>query len=184
MAEDNDLIIFKVVLAGPSGVGKTCLVHRFIDGGFSHDTKSTIGVDFFLKNVILDDPESGLNQRAALQIWDMAGEERFRYILPYYIMGTEGILYIFDITEPTSLAALDEWLDVTKTHLSGDVQMVLLSAKNDMDPVVTDADVEEFLSKTGIPQELYFKTSSLNGANVNEAFLKIAGLIMHSYDEE
>ncbi|MFW9993607.1 MAG: Rab family GTPase [Candidatus Odinarchaeota archaeon] len=177
--EDNNLRIFKIVLAGAAGTGKTCLINRFVDGVFSYNTKSTIGVDFSLKNMTVKDPRTGVDERIALQLWDMAGEERFRYVLPYYIVGTEGILYVFDITNPGSLAALDEWLEVTRSHLRENIPMVLLAAKNDLEPVVTAREVQEFLERNGI--DCYFKTSSLKDENVNEAFIKLTYLIIDYY---
>jgi Ras-related protein Rab-1A len=172
---EDSLYVFKVIVAGPSQVGKTCLVQRFVDGVFLPDTKSTIGVDFSLKNVSLEDPDLGLTERVALQIWDMAGEERFRSILPYYIAGTQGIILVFDITNPESLGSLGEWIEVIKTYLPGNIPMVLLSAKNDLEPKVTDENVQEFLTNSSVP--LYFKTSSYNGDNVNEAFTQLTKMI-------
>ena len=169
--EDN-LYVFKVIIAGPSQVGKTCLVQRFVDGVFLPDTKSTIGVDFSLKNVSLEDLGS---ERIALQIWDMAGEERFRNILPYYIAGTQGIILVFDITNPSSLEALDEWIDVIKSFLPGDVPMILLAAKCDLDQVVPEETIQEFRDRASI--KFYFQTSSYNGENVNDAFTELTKMI-------
>ena len=101
MSSDS-LYVFKVIVAGNSGVGKTCLVQRFIDKRFNEGTKATIGVDFSLKNVTLD--EEQLGSSVALQIWDMAGENRFRSILPYYIAGTQGLILAFDSTNPPTLS--------------------------------------------------------------------------------
>ncbi|MFW9994073.1 MAG: Rab family GTPase [Candidatus Odinarchaeota archaeon] len=173
---DERCHIFKVVIAGPSKAGKTCLVHRFVDDVFLPDAITTIGVDFSLKYISFVGPDPGVEGRMALQIWDMAGEDKFRTLLPYYLAGTQGIILVFDITDPGSLGALAEWLEVLKTHVLGDTPLLLLSAKNDLESKVTGEIVKDFQEKNNIG--VYFDTSSKTGENVNEAFLKIAEMII------
>lgn len=167
----ESLYVFKVIVAGNSGVGKTCLVQRFIDNRFHADTKATIGVDFSLKNVNLDDPSLGSS--IALQIWDMAGENRFRSILPYYIAGTQGLILAFDPTKPPTLEYLNEWLEVVNLYLTEKTPVLLISTKHDL-PESSNTkmeDIENFKDKNGIID--YIKTSSLDGTGVNEAFRKL-----------
>lgn len=95
---EETLYVFKVMIGGSTGVGKTCLVQRYVDGRFHEDTYATIGVGFSLKNVRLDHTQLG--SAITLQIWDMAGEAQFRTLLPNYIKGTQGLMIAFDSTKP------------------------------------------------------------------------------------
>ncbi|MHA2295312.1 MAG: Rab family GTPase [Candidatus Hodarchaeales archaeon] len=168
--------IFKVIIAGPSKAGKTCLVQRLVDDVFLPDFTKTIGIDFSLKHISLANPDSSLDERIALQIWDMAGEDKFRALLPYYIAGTHGIFLVFDITDPKSFGELAEWLEVMKTYVPEDIPSILISAKNDLESRITDEIIKVFQERNKIA--VYFETSSKTGENVNEAFQKITELII------
>ncbi len=89
--------ILKILTAGEGGVGKTTLLHRYVEGKFSGDTKMTIGVEFFLKEMELD------GNQCTLQLWDFGGQERFRFLLDSYVMGAKGALLMFDLTRPMTL---------------------------------------------------------------------------------
>lgn len=174
MSSDS-LYVFKVIVAGNSGVGKTCLVQRFIDKRFNEGTKATIGVDFSLKNVTLD--EEQLGSSVALQIWDMAGENRFRSILPYYIAGTQGLILAFDSTNPPTLTYLNEWLEVVDLYLTEKIPVILISTKHDLPGSnnTAEEDIESFKKQNGI--SYYIKTSSKEGTGVDSAFEKLTQLI-------
>jgi small GTP-binding protein len=104
---------FKIVICGSTGVGKTCLVHRYAHETILRSTKSTLGVDFSLKHVVLDRAIMGredFDQRKdVLQLWDFAGEDRFRKILPVYARGAQGVLLCFDLGNRPTLDDLAEW---------------------------------------------------------------------------
>lgn len=170
----ESLFVFKVIIAGDSGVGKTAAVSRFVDGRFVSNTKSTIGVDFSLKNVNIG-LESQKEAQIALQIWDVAGESRFRSILPYYIAGTQGLILAFDGTAMMTLDRLNEWLEVIGLYLTEKIPMILISTKNDLSPTIDDSGVKAFMEKHGVSE--YFTTSSLSGENINTAFRSLTGLI-------
>ncbi|GAH39257.1 unnamed protein product, partial [marine sediment metagenome] len=84
--------VLKIITTGEGGVGKTTLLHRYVEGIFLADTKMTLGVEFFLKELDLD------GNKILLQIWDFGGQERFRFLLQNYIMGAKGALLLFDLT--------------------------------------------------------------------------------------
>ena len=93
---------FKVVIFGDAGTGKTTLTHRFLTNLFVHDVGSTIGVDFQLKMIESE------GQNVKLQIWDFAGEERFRFLLPSYVKGASGGIFMYDITNYASLSHISD----------------------------------------------------------------------------
>ncbi|OLS22848.1 MAG: Transforming protein p29 precursor [Candidatus Heimdallarchaeota archaeon LC_3] len=173
----ESLYVFKVIIAGDSGVGKTAAVSRFVDGRFVSNTKSTIGVDFSLKNVNID-VDSQKEAQIALQIWDVAGESRFRSILPYYIAGTQGLILAFDGSAPPTLDRLNEWLEVIGLYLSEKIPMILISTKNDLSPNINHDAIKSFMGKHDIIN--YFATSSLSGENINTAFRSLTELIAKS----
>ena len=95
---------FKICVFGDGGSGKSTLAHRYMTNAFITDLKMTIGVDFQVKTIIVD------GKTVKLQIWDFGGEERFRFLLPAYIRGAMGAIFMYDITNYASLAHIDDWL--------------------------------------------------------------------------
>ncbi len=169
----GERFVYKIVLAGPSGVGKTCLCNRFVDGVFTARTKRTLGVDFALKNVTLpaDDPDnpSSFDRQITLQLWDFAGEDRFRSVLPLYISGTQAVMLSFDLTRPETLEGLKEWLNVLGTHLQDDTPIILIGMKKDLEKEVSDEAIQDLVqAKTAIVH--FIPTSSASGDGVEEAF--------------
>jgi small GTP-binding protein len=161
--------IYKLVVAGEGGVGKTTLVIRYCEGIFKHDTRTTVGVGFASKEVKVDD------ESIKLQIWDFGGEERFRFILPQYCKGANAAILAFDTTRFQSLKNLPEWVNIIRKN-SGEVPIVLVGTKVDVEEkrtVKTD-EGEAFAKKNKI--DSYFDVSSKTGLNVNNVFAKIAEL--------
>ena len=95
--------LIKLLLIGDSGVGKSCLLLRFSDDAFNTSFITTIGIDFKIRTVEID------NKRCKLQIWDTAGQERFRNITSAYYRGAMGILLVYDITDEQSFANIRNW---------------------------------------------------------------------------
>jgi small GTP-binding protein len=121
-----DTYIFKVVVAGAGGVGKTALVQRFCSGTFSEDHKMTIGAAFSMKNVQLDTGE-----HVKMQLWDFAGEERFRFVLGDYCKGASGAIVCYDITDYATFQQIPEWLKIIRST-AGMIPMVLVGTKYDL----------------------------------------------------
>jgi small GTP-binding protein len=167
----ESLQIFKVMIIGDTGVGKTTAVNRFVDGHFVSNTEKTLGVDFYLKYIDLD---LFSETTAALQIWDVAGESKFRSILPYYIPGTKGLILAFDGTKSSTLNRLNEWLEIFNLFLSG-IPTVLISTKNDLEQNFDMNEVNQFMKNHNI--EEYYSTSSLSGENISEAFKSLTIMI-------
>ena len=160
--------VFKVVIAGPTAVGKTSLVRRYTDRVFTGETKRTIGVDFALKKVDVNLTDLDIPvRRICLQLWDFAGESRFELVLPYYIAGTHIIILAFDSTRVETFEALPRWTISMRSHIH-DVPVVLISTKNDLEPTVSSEAIQKFMKKENI-QHLFY-TSSKTGKNVDELF--------------
>ncbi|WBY58514.1 ras-related protein Rab-1B [Plasmodium yoelii yoelii] len=96
--------LFKILLIGDSGVGKSCLLLRFADDTYTDSYISTIGVDFKIKTIEIDD------KIIKLQIWDTAGQERFRTITSSYYRGAQGIIIVYDVTDRDSFNNVKNWI--------------------------------------------------------------------------
>lgn len=111
-ADDDYDYLFKVVLIGDSGVGKSNLLSRFTKNEFSLESKSTIGVEFATRSIRVDD------KVVKAQIWDTAGQERFRAVTSAYYRGAVGALIVYDITRRTTFDSISRWLDELKSKSS------------------------------------------------------------------
>jgi len=167
--------MFKLCIFGDGGVGKTTLVNRYLTGVFKTGTTMTLGVDFHVKTIVIDEVTVGL------QIWDFAGEEQFRYLLPRYTMGASGGIFMFDVTRYMSLNNLSDWLDVFKEGLEGaekNIPFLMVGGKTDLEDnrsvpkeeAMKIAELNNFSS--------YIECSSKTSQNVEEIFLKISRLML------
>ena len=171
--------IFKVAIIGEIAVGKTTALARFVSGRFVSDTRSTIGVDFSLKHLIFNlDDSNNIETEITLQIWDIAGESRFRELLPYYVTGIKGIILTFDSTSMKTLDSLHDWITVINKHLELDnMPLILISTKHDLESNVDKEAVKKFCDQYQIFD--YFQTSSVTGKNVEAVFRKLSDLILN-----
>jgi len=163
--------ILKILTAGEGGVGKTTLLHRYVEGKFSADTRMTIGVEFFLKETVVDE------KQCTLQLWDFGGQERFRFLLESYVLGAKGAMLMFDLTRISSLENLEQWLNIVR---KGDpnLPVLFLGTKLDLvDEIQVDDDyAETFLNEYNLID--FLKISSKTGENVSQAFNKLTNIIL------
>lgn len=155
--------IFKVVLCGDSGVGKSNIMGRYTKDEFSESTPTTIGVEFLTKAITFD------GKSLAIQIWDTAGQERFNSIAKSYYRGAVGAFIIYDITNRISFDHVDRWLHLLKQHSHPSIVLCLLGNKSDLREkrAVSFEEAEEFAKKSGL---LFFEVSAKEATNVNRAF--------------
>ncbi|KAF9732063.1 hypothetical protein PMIN01_09992 [Paraphaeosphaeria minitans] len=159
--------LFKLLLIGDSGVGKSCLLLRFADDTYTESYISTIGVDFKIRTIELD------GKTVKLQIWDTAGQERFRTITSSYYRGAHGICVVYDVTDMDSFNNVKQWLQEIDRYATEGVNKLLVGNKSDMaDKKVVEYTVaKEFADSLGIP---FLETSAKSATNVEQAFLTMA----------
>ena len=162
--------LFKLVLIGDTGVGKSCLLLRFADDQFTESYISTIGVDFRFKTVQVD------GKTIKLQIWDTAGQERFRTITSAYYRGADGVVMVYDITHRESFDHVSEWLAEVNKHASEDCCKLILGNKSDAPGrAVSTDEAREKSDEMGCP---FLETSAKASTNVEEAFLTLASELL------
>jgi Ras-related protein Rab-1A len=168
MATDDYDYLFKVLIIGNSGVGKSCLLLRFAEDMFSDNYISTIGVDFKIRKIDLE------GKSIKLQIWDTAGQERFRTITKSYYRGSNGIIVVYDITDRETFDQVQHWMSEIDAHASADVCRLLVGNKADLkDKRAVKTDEGAALARQcGIP---FLETSAKDASNVETMFMTMAG---------
>ena len=160
--------LFKLVIIGDSGVGKSCILLRFADDTFTENYYSTIGVDFRFKCVDIGE------RKCKLQIWDTAGQERFKTVTSAYYRGADGIIIVFDQTDKESFNNIQHWIEDISRYSTDEPAKIIIANKDDMaeeKKIVKNEDINELEKKTGLE---VIKTSAKTGDNVEYAFKKLA----------
>lgn len=155
--------IFKILVAGEGGAGKTSLLRRYVDGMFDESNVMTVGVDFFTKDILFD------NIHCSLQLWDLGGQKRFRYLLDSYVMGARGALLLFDLTMMPKIGDILEWVNITRLH-DINLPIILVGTKNDLEDFIAVDDESALHIKNAFNMIDYIKTSSKTGYNVDKLF--------------
>ncbi|CAG9315832.1 unnamed protein product [Blepharisma stoltei] len=166
--------LFKLVIIGDSGVGKSCLLIRFADDSFTESYITTIGVDFRFRTLALEE------NSVKLQIWDTAGQERFRTITTAYYRGADGVMIVFDKTKRESFEHIDEWMEEVNRHANENAIKMLVGNKSDMEAAVSSQEADDKAKKFGIP---YIETSAKNAYQVDLAFMTMARELMKGRKE-
>jgi Ras-related protein Rab-11A len=172
--KDDCDYIFKVVLIGDSGVGKSNLLSRFCKNEFTLESRSTIGVEFATKTMSADE------KIIKAQIWDTCGQEQFRAIAKTYYRGAVGALIVFDITKSTSFENLDKWYNDIKENAEPNIVIMLVGNKCDLSNLreVDTAKAMEYAEKRNMA---YIEASALEATNVDIAFQRVIGEIYQLY---
>ncbi|KAM3657146.1 ras-related protein Rab-25 [Ammospiza nelsoni] len=176
-AEEDYNFVFKVVLIGESGVGKTNLLSRFTRNEFNHDSRTTIGVEFSTRTILVGDAA------VKAQIWDTAGLERYRAITSAYYRGAVGALVVFDITKHQTYDVVDRWLKELYDHAEASIVVMLVGNKTDLAQAreVPMEEAKMFADNNGL---LFVETSALDSTNVEEAFETILKEIFHKVQKQ
>ncbi|KAL4368694.1 hypothetical protein GQ457_05G032160 [Hibiscus cannabinus] len=159
--------LFKIVLIGDSGVGKSNILSRFTRNEFCLDSKSTIGVEFATRTLEVE------GKTVKAQIWDTAGQERYRAITSAYYRGAVGALLVYDITKRQTFDNTVRWLKELREHAGSNIAVIMMVGnKSDLSHLraVSKEDADTFADKEGL---LFFETSALGALNIDKAFQKI-----------
>lgn len=153
----------RLLIIGDSGVGKSSIITRYTDETFDTNYLTTIGIDFKIKRIVID------NKRYKLQIWDTAGQERFRTITTNYYRGAMGIIIAYDVTNHMSFESVNRWVGNIRENMYQDkpVVCVLVGNKTDLERVISRERGEELARQNNIK---FFECSSKNNIGINEIF--------------
>ncbi|KAA3467705.1 Ras-related Rab11B [Gossypium arboreum] len=171
-ADDDYDYLFKLVLIGDSGVGKSNLLSRFTKNEFNLESKSTIGVEFATRSIRVDD------KVVKAQIWDTAGQERYRAITSAYYRGAVGALLVYDVTRHITFENVERWLKELRDHTDSNIVIMLVGNKADLRHLraVSTEEAKAFAER----EKTYFmETSALESLNVENAFTEVLTQIYH-----
>ncbi|MFW9939436.1 MAG: Rab family GTPase [Candidatus Thorarchaeota archaeon] len=166
---------YKVVLLGDKGVGKKTLAQKFLTNLFKSDTKMTIGVDFEVKSLEIQ------GKKIKLHIWFYGGAERFRFLIPTYVRGANGIFLMYDVTNYSSLVHIDEWLSLIRKEIKSEQDsfpVIIVGNKADIEDEREVAGEEgiDFAKSRGV--DGFIECSAKTGEQVEEAFDALTRLMM------
>lgn len=159
--------LFKYIIIGDTGVGKSCLLLQFTDKRFQPVHDLTIGVEFGARMINID------GKQIKLQIWDTAGQESFRSITRSYYRGAAGALLVYDITRRETFNHLASWLEDARQHANPNMTIMLIGNKSDLTHrrAVTTEEGEQFAKEHGL---IFLETSARTAHNVEDAFINTA----------
>ncbi|CAD6189816.1 unnamed protein product [Caenorhabditis auriculariae] len=165
--------LFKIVLIGDSGVGKTNILSRFAKNQFSLDSQTTIGVEFSTKTVQIE------GKTVKAQIWDTAGQERYKAITSAYYRGAVGALVVYDIAKHGSYESVEKWLKELRNHADQNIFIMLVGNKTDLRHLRSvPTDVARMYAEKN--KFAFIETSALDSTNIESAFLNILTEVFHN----
>ena len=169
--------VFKILLLGDSEVGKSCFLMRYSDNVFVENYITTIGLDYKLKNVKLDSGKT-----IKVQLWDTAGQDKYRTIAKNYFKGSHGILLLYDVTKQSSFQNIRDWIQDIREEVSPKAIIFLIGNKIDL------ADQRKISKEKGIElaEEYklpFFEASAKSGENVDEVFKALYKKISEVYGD-
>ncbi|KCV72445.1 Ras-like protein Rab-14 [Fonticula alba] len=172
--------IFKYIIIGDMSVGKSCLLHQFIEGKFVAECPHTIGVEFGTRIIEVS------GQRIKLQIWDTAGQERFRAVTRSYYRGAAGVLMVYDVTRRSTYNRMSSWLTDARNLTAPNTVIFMIGNKSDLagddssDREVSYEEASLFARENGL---IFCETSAKSGENVEEVFIQTAKKIFENIQD-
>jgi len=168
--------LFKLLMIGDAGVGKSSMLLRFTDDSFDDHIQSTIGVDFKVKHMDV------MDKRVKLTIWDTAGQERFRTLTSSYYRGAQGVVMVYDVTRRDSFENLEQWLKEIKLYSPNNgegVVKLLVGNKVDLDREVSREEAEAWARSQGM---LFLEASAKTKMGIRQCFLEVVQKILEDPD--
>ena len=168
-------LFYKILILGDTSVGKTCVLTRYTDNRFEKNYLSTIGIDYKLKNIKLDNGKT-----VKLQIWDTIGQDRYRAVTKNYYKGAHGIILIYDITDRETFENVRNWIKSIKTEADEKVVVILVGNKCDFEEKrqVSKEEGEQLAQELNLP---FFECSAKENKNINEAFNGLIAKLIINY---
>ena len=169
--------LLSLLLLGDSGVGKSALLMRFAEDNFTESFIATIGIDFKIKTITLN------NKTIKLQIWDTAGQEKFRTITSAYYRGAMGILLVYDLNDEQSFLNVRNWMRQIKQYAAEEVVMMLCGNKCDMETerVISIEQGQDLAKEFKIG---FYETSAKLDINVEEAFIELSTKVLEKWGDQ
>jgi small GTP-binding protein len=164
-------IALKFLVLGDGGVGKTTLLHRYVKGKFLNTSTMTIGVEFLSKQIQMNEII------CQLILWDISGQDRFRFMIDKYMRGASGALLLFDTTNMTSFVNIGKWVNLVRKYYQN-LPILLIAAKCDLEEFSIVGDIYAKKTKERFGMVDFIKTSSKSGMNVDLAFETLANYIV------
>ena len=177
MEDEEYSMIFKMILIGDSGVGKTNILNRYINNTFSETTKSTVGVELGTK------VEEYNNTKIKVQIWDTAGQERYKSITKTYYKGAKGAFIVYDITKKDSFKNIDKWIQDLREFGEDDAAILIVGNKSDLEES-REVTTDEVKKKAEVYKIAYCETSALKSKNINYAFQTLIKLVAEKMENK
>ena len=177
MEDEEYSMIFKMILIGDSGVGKTNILNRYINNTFSETTKSTVGVELGTK------VEEYNNTKIKVQIWDTAGQERYKSITKTYYKGAKGAFIVYDITKKDSFKNIDKWIQDLREFGEDDAAILIVGNKSDLEES-REVTTDEVKKKAEVYKMAYCETSALKSKNINYAFQTLIKLVAEKMENK
>ena len=171
-SDENKEYIFKYIIVGDSGVGKTCMIYYYLYNKVKQNSTQTIGVDYSSKTLIIN------NQKIKLQIWDTAGQDKFRSVSKSYYRGAIGIIIVYDITSKESFLHIKSWISEVKLSAREEASFIIIGNKNDLKDQ-REVSYEEAKKFSDDNNFIFLETSSITGENISEVFLKLSENILN-----
>ena len=180
LKKEKPAYIFKITILGQERVGKTCIARRLCFNTFDVNTKETLGIEFYTKDIpIIVDGEDTF---VRLSIWDFGGREQFKKLFPYYINGANGIFMVFDLIDLQTLLRLDWWYEKLGDYNHGNTPRMCIGAKNDLVKTadekskVDDLVIKRFMERH--EENDFYKTSSKENCNIDVIFKQLVVKIL------
>jgi len=172
--------LFKICIVGDGAVGKTTILHQYVDGKFVADTMMTIGTNFFIKGIALEK----FNTFVRLQIWDLGGQEHFAAVRPSFYSGAKGIIYVFDLTRKITFGNLLNWKREVGRSVPESIPSILIGNKSDLieDNEISTMTSEEISEmKDQLHFSAYFETSAKEDLGIHNAFMYLTEQLYSTY---
>jgi len=176
--ESNQGSLFKICIVGDGGVGKTAIIDRFLGKKFQTGYKLTIGAEIKVYAQDIDGKE------IKYQIWDLAGQPRFKFVRSSFYKGSHAVIMVFDLTEIESLFNLFSWKQEVFKNIGYVIPLMILGNKNDLQDPIEKRIIRDCIKKLKyeflLAEISYFSTSALNGQNISDAFRAIGRILLRT----